>query len=67
MTSSVWWKSREFTAPLWSRKNRPGAMDLMAFSSRSTIVAGRSIDTEHSAEIHAPMTGVRGGDERRIA
>ena len=47
MTSSVWWKSREFTAPLWSRKNRPGAMDLMAFSSRSTIVAGRSRHCAH--------------------
>ena len=37
MTSSEWWKSSELMAPLWSRKNRPGAIDLMDSASKSTI------------------------------
>jgi hypothetical protein len=39
MTSSEWWKSRELMGPLWSRKNRPGAIDLMDSTSRSTMAS----------------------------
>ena len=43
-TSSVWWKSRELIAALWSRKKRPGAIDLTAFSSKSTMAATGAIE-----------------------